>query len=813
MKISYNWLKEYVGFDLEVNKVSDILTSLGLEVEGVSELFTSFDHLVIGKVIECVKHPNADKLKLTKVDIGNEIKTIVCGAPNVEKNLIVVVVKEGESLINNKGEVFKIKKTKIRGEISEGMICAEDEIGLGSNHDGIIVINDHNIKIGSLAKDYFNISKDYCIEIGITPNRTDALGHIGVARDLHAYLMIHHANIGFKKSLHFPDISVYKSKKDDLKINIEVLDTDLCPLYLGVCIKNVIVKDSPNWLKNKLISIGLKSVNNVVDITNFVLHETGNPLHAFDYNKLSNNQIIVRQAKLDESFISLDGSELKLQPDNLVVCDDKNILCLAGIMGGSHSAVQSSTEDIFLECAYFSPSSVRRTSKAHAILSDSSYRFERGVDFNNCEYALRRAAILIQDICNGTISYESMCDSKVLQSKEVSFSFNRFAKIVGDVIDKNIILDILKNLDFKIFKMSTDEYLLKVPSFRADVYREIDVVEEVIRVYGYDNIKVADTVNFNTDSIISPKKNIKNLISQFLAFNGFFEIKNNSLTKPSSLKYNSHYLKTKVVNVINPLSQELSVMRMNLLHGGLETVKYNLNRQQDGLKLYEFGKIYSTNQSGYIEDEKLGIFMSGNFKGAHWEDELRDVDFFLARGVLDQLMSKFCNSIDFKIKTSSSKCFDGGISYYHGDNIIAELGLIDSVMLNNVGVKKPVYYIDLDFNLFKSLVTNNEIIFKKTPKYPKIKRDLSLLMDSDITYQEIISHVNSVASHLLINVSIFDVYKGDKVEEGKKSYAMSFIFQDNEMTLTDDNIDREIIHIYKSLENKFKLCLRDGELG
>ena len=819
MKISYNWLKEYVGFDLEVDKVADILTSLGLEVEGVSELFSSFDHLLIGKVVDCIKHPNADKLKLTKVDIGNEIKTIVCGAPNIEKDLIVVVVKEGKSLINNKGEVFKIKKTKIRGEISEGMICSEYEIGLGLQHDGIMVINDANIKIGSLAKDYFNISKDYCLEIGITPNRTDALGHIGVARDLHAYLMIHHANIGFKKCLKLPDISKYQCKKDDLKVDIEVLDALLCPLYVGVCIKNVIVQDSPNWLKNKLISIGLKPVNNVVDITNFVLHETGNPLHAFDYNKLSNSQIMVRQAKINEPFLALDGRELKLKQDNLVICDDENVLCLAGVMGGAYSAVQSSTENIFLECAYFAPSSVRKTSKEHGILSDASYRFERGVDFNNCEYALRRAAILIQDICNGTISFDSMYESGTLQSKKVNFSFNRFNKIVGDDIDKNIIIDILKNLDFKISNISTDECLLEVPSFRVDVYREIDIVEEIIRVYGYDNIKVADNVNFNTDSLISPNKNIKNIISKFLAFNGFFEIRNNSLTKPSTVRYNAHYLKNKVVNVINPLSQDLSIMRMNLLYGGLETIKYNLNRQQDDLKLYEFGKIYSTNESGYVESDKLGIFMSGNFKGSHWKAQSREFDFFIARGVLDQLISKFCNNTDIVIKKSLSTYFDIGVTYYHGKKMIAEVGLIDATMLNELGIKQAVYYVDLDFKLFNSLnddagrVKNNEIIFKKIPKYPKIKRDLSLLMDSNITYQEIVTHVKSISSQLLVNVSLFDVYKGDKVQAGKQSYAMSFIFQDDRMTLTDDQIDREMIHIYKSLQNKFKLSLRDGELG
>ena len=814
MKISYNWLKEYVGFNLEVDKISEILTDIGLEVEGFTELFASFDHLVIGKIIECYQHPNADKLKLTKVDVGGEIKTIICGAPNVAKDLIVVVVHEGNSIVNLKGESFKIKESKIRGQLSQGMICSGFEIGLNADKDGIIIIDDDSVKIGSLAKDYFNISRDYCFEIGITPNRTDALSHFGVARDLHAYLMTHNLNSGYKYSLDCPNIKSYKSIKDDLKINVDVIDDYLCPLYLGVSIENVIVKDSPQWLKNKLTAVGISTVNNVVDITNFVLHETGNPLHAFDYNKISNNQIVIRKAKLDEPFIGLDGRTSILSDNNLVISDnDNNVLCLAGIMGGESSAVNNLTENIFLECAYFDPSSIRRTSKEHGIMSDSSYRFERGVDYNNCAYALKRAAILIRDICGGVICSNLVCNSKKLLNKEVLFSFERFTKIVGEYIDQEIIIGILKNLDFIVSKKSKDELLLKIPSFRADVYREIDVVEEILRVYGYNNIKTAQYVNFNTDPIISYNPKLSHTISKFLAFNGFFEIKNNSLTNLKSLHYNNNYFNTKEVRLVNPLSQDLSVMRTNLLYGGLQTIKYNLNRQQDSLKLYEFGKVYSKSQDGYIENDRLGIFISGTTQKPHWKDGSKEVDFFIAKGILDQIFSKFCKNSSFSIKESQTKYFEIGASYYHDKKLIADLGLIDLDTLKSTGIKQPVYFIDVNLELFLSLSKNNEIEFKKIPKYPKITRDLSLLLDVNISYEEIELHARGLASNLLIDIYLFDVYQGDKISKDKKSYAISFVFRDDETTLTDAEIDREMIKIYKGLKNKYNLTLRDGELG
>ena len=520
MKVSYNWLNNYLNLPVDLNATSDILTSIGLEVEGVDELFSSFDHLVVGKVVECYNHPNADKLKITKVDIGDEIKQIVCGASNVKKNQLVVIVLPGNELQTKSGVKFKIKKTKIRGEFSEGMICAEDEIGLGDGHDGIIEINDQ-VEIGSMAADFFDIKKDYSLEIGLTPNRTDAFSHIGVCKDLYAYF----SHKGYNPKLNIPSVKEYINESA-LSIELEVSNKKLCSKYLGVCLENVSVKSSPNWLKNRLISIGLKPINNVVDVTNFVLHETGNPLHAFDYNKISDSKIIVRQANQDEQFETLDLRSVTLSSEDLVICDQEKVLCLAGVMGGSHSGVTDNTTDVFLESAFFHPESIRKTSKRHAIISDSSYRFERGVDFKNCQYALQRAALLIKEITGCSIGKESRFASSDLGSKEVDFSFQSCSKILGYHIPNKTILEILVSLGFEVISVNQDICRLSIPTYRADVYREIDVIEEVLRIYGYDNLPAAKYVKFqpliDSNSI---KFKLKDSISQLFASDGFFEMK------------------------------------------------------------------------------------------------------------------------------------------------------------------------------------------------------------------------------------------------------------------------------------------------
>ena len=816
MKVSYNWLNNYLKIPVDLNTTSDILTSIGLEVEGVDELFSSFDHLVIGKVVECYNHPNADKLKITKVDIGSEIKQIVCGASNVKKNQLVVIVLPGNELQTKSGEKVKIKKTKIRGELSEGMICSEDEIGLGDGHDGIIEINEQ-IENGSMAADFFDIKKDYTLEIGLTPNRTDAFSHIGVCKDLYAYFL----HKGYNPKFNIPSVKEYRNNSA-LSIELEVNNKKSCLKYLGVCLENVSVKSSPNWLKNRLISIGLKPINNVVDVTNFVLHETGNPLHAFDYNKISDSKIIVRQAKQDEQFETLDLKSVKLSSEDLVICDQEKVLCLAGVMGGSHAGVTDNTTDVFLESAFFHPESVRKTSKRHAISSDSSYRFERGVDFKNCQYALQRAALLIQEITGCSIGKESRFVSSNLGSKEVDFSFQSCAKILGYHIPNKTILEILVSLGFEVISVNQDVCRLSIPTYRADVYREIDVIEEVLRIYGYDNLPAAKYVKFQplVDSN-SIKFKLKDSISQLLASDGFFEMKNNSLVKEETSGLFSSHSDLEVVKLINPLSQDLGIMRTNMFVSALETMRHNLNRQMDDLKFFEFGKTYSLFNTNYVEDDKLTIFSCGKFKGDNWGDKSRDVDFFLMKGVLHRLLDRFLlNSSDFKLIELDKKYSEFGLLYSvidspndsGVDDNIFEIGLFSRDVLSKVGIKKPIYYLDIHLDKMFNLISINNTKYKPVSKFPSVTRDLSLLVPKSVSYLDVENTIKQTSSQLLKEVSLFDVYEGEGVETSKKSYAISFLFRDESETLRDADIDKEMFIIFNKLQSKYNIALRDGEL-
>ncbi|MBE37428.1 MAG: phenylalanine--tRNA ligase subunit beta [Flavobacteriales bacterium] len=816
MKVSYNWLNNYLKIPVDLKEVSDILTSIGLEVEGVDELFSSFDHLVVGKVLECYNHPNADKLKITKVDIGSEIKQIVCGASNVKKNQLVVVVLAGNELYNNSGDKFKIKKTKIRGELSEGMICAEDEIGLGDGHDGIIEIN-KNVEIGSMAANFFDIQKDHSLEIGLTPNRTDAFSHIGICKDLYAYF----SHNGYNLTLNMPSTKEYVNESD-LSVELKVNSKELCPKYLGVCLENVEIKSSPNWLKNRLISIGLKPINNVVDVTNFVLHETGNPLHAFDCNKILDSKLIVREANQGEQFETLDLKSIKLNSEDLVICDEEKVLCLAGVMGGACSGVTDDTTDVFLESAFFHPESVRKTSKRHAINSDSSYRFERGVDFENCEYALKRAALLIKELTGCSIGKESRFSSSNLGSKEVDFSFQSCSKILGYHIPNKTILEILVSLGFEVISVNNDICRLSVPTYRADVYREIDVIEEVLRIYGYDNLPASKYVKFQplTDSN-SAKFKLKDSISQLLVSDGFFEMKNNSLVKEEVSSLFSSHSESEIVKLLNPLSQDLGVMRTNMFVSGLETMKYNLNRQMDDLKLFEFGKTYYLRNKKYVEDDKLTIFTCGKFKSDNWGDKSRDVDFFLMKGVLNKLLDRFLlKSSDFKLIELDKKYSEFGLLYSVkdpskdrvGDCNIFEIGLFTRGVLNKVGIKKPIYYLDIDLDKMINLINRSNIKYKPVSKFPSITRDLSLLVPKSVSYLDIETTIKQISNHLLQEVSLFDVYEGEGVEKGKKSYAISFLFRDELGTLQDTDIDKEMFVIFSKLKSKYNIVLRDGEL-
>ena len=806
MKISYNWLNDYLQIPVDVEVASDILTSIGLEVEGVTELFSAFDHLVIGKIIDCVQHSNADRLKVTKVDVGEKVLQIVCGAPNVSKNQFVAVVLPGKKLQTKNGELFKIQKTKIRGEISEGMICGEDEIGLrNSKQDGIMEIHG-TPKPGSLVKNWLKIQKDYLLEIGLTPNRTDAFSHIGVSRDLCAYFL----NQGHDLRMLLPDVSKY-SNNTALNVKVSV-ENNKCQKYLGVCLENVSVQESPDWLKHKLISIGLNPINNVVDITNFVLHETGNPLHAFDYDKISDANIIVRKAKNGEKMETLDAKHLELNEDDLVITDNKKVLCLAGVIGGVNSGVTCETKNIFLESAFFNPESVRKTSKRHAISSDSAYRFERGVDFNNCEYALQRAALLIQEMCGGKIGQESQFLDMSLSCHKIDFSFNSCAQTLGYCIPEKTIRKILSSLDFEIIKSNEDGLQLLSPSYRTDVYREIDVIEEILRIYGYNNIPASDFVKFQPfiKSNLSTYE-IKNGIADFLSTGGFFEIKNNSLVNESSAQLFGANKKNQPVKLVNPLSQDLSIMRTNMFFSGLETIKYNLNRQMNNLKLFEFGKTYALNNNRYVETDKLTIFSSGVFKDDNWLQTLKKTDFFLMKGVAHKLFDRFL-PLSFVIQEVSNSYSDYSLTYSFDNNNIVEIGQFSNNVLKHFNIKQAVYYIDINFPYFIQYMSTQNSKYKSVGKFPSVRRDLSLVMDKAIPYASLESSIKKISNQLLQDVFLFDVYEGDKINNHEKSYAISFLFCHNERTLKDKEVDEQMIKIYNYLVSEYNVSLRDGEL-
>jgi len=809
MKVSYNWLHEYLNFSVSTDELSSILTSTGLEVEGVSTFFSAFDHLVVGKVIECTPHPNADKLKITKVNVGDEIKQIICGAKNVEKGQFVVVVLVGNTLLNNKGDELEIKKVKIRGEWSEGMICSEVETGLGDDQSGIMeLVGD--LCPGGLLSHHFNVQKDSTLEIGLTPNRTDAFGHIGVCRDLFAYFS--HRNVPVTLSL--PKVLNFRSHSD-LSIKLDVQNSTACPKYFGVCIENVTIKDSPKWLQAKLISIGLKPINNLVDITNFVLHETGNPLHAFDFEKIINTNIIVRNATKDEVFETLDFKKINLVEDDLVICDKDKPLCLAGVIGGVNSGVISTTKNIFLECAFFDEQFIRKTSKRHQISSDASYRFERGVDFGNCEYTLKRAALLIQDICGGTLGQVVNFSSGTLKRRKIDFSFDYCDRVLGFQIEKNSIQRILTSLDFEILDLKEDSCTLIVPTYRCDVYRPIDVVEEILRIYGYDQLPHNRFIKYSPqlDTTFS-FNDFKIQVANLLVADGFFETQNNSLIPESSLNIFKLNSDKNIVRLLNPLSKDLSILRPNMFFSGLQVIKHNLNRQVDRVKIFEYGKIYLSDKRGFLEKEKLTIYSCGMFQGESWHEDNRPVDFFFMKGVFDKILDLY--QIDHSKLSMLEKEYDYStetLVYSYNNQIITSIGCFTKKTLKLLGIKKDVYYIDSDLELLFSLCKSNTKHYRPVPKFPFVKRDLSLLVDKKVSYLNIKNTIEASNNPFLEDISIFDVYLGKDLEKNKKSYSISLLFQNPEKTLTDKVVDKQVLKIFELLESKFNVCLRDGELN
>lgn len=778
MKISYNWLKNLINITKTPEEVSLILTDIGLEVESLTKVQSipgGLEGLVVGHVLSCEQHPNADRLRLTSVDVGLDTPlSIVCGAPNVDKGQKVIVATVGTWVYPLEGDPFEIKKSKVRGEVSEGMICAEDEIGLGKSHEGIMILPEES-EIGKLAKDHFDLQDDFVYLIGLTPNRADAASHLGVARDLAAYL---------RSDYILPE--VYDASSGNVsEINVTVEEPELCPRYTSLTIKGVEVKDSPDWLKEKLVAIGLRPINNIVDITNFVLHELGQPLHAFDADKITGKHILVKKAEADYSFTTLDGVERKLSQEDLVIADESEPLVIAGVFGGISSGVTEQTKNIFLESAYFNPVSVRKTAKRHGLNTDTSFRFERGTDPNMTVFAIQRATYLIQKIAGAKdISTVSDFYPKPILPFLVQVCYKNVQKVIGKDIPKAEIKEIIEALEIKVISDDGELLQIEVPPYKVDVNREIDVIEEVLRIYGYNNIEIEQQMKASLNTSPKPDKEVvQNLVSDFLVANGYHEILNNSLTK---LAYAED--KDKVVKILNPLSGDLSIMRQTLLFSGLETIEYNQKRRNSSLRLYEFGKTYFHEEEKYVETEHLSLFLTGKDVSEQWNHKSKPVSFFQIKGAVDGLLKRL-NIQSFQVNDVVGDDFAYGLNYHRGTQSLVSFGAIKSSLLKSMDIENEVFYADINWDLLLKAIRKNSITYQEVSKFPSVRRDLALLVDNSVTFSDLERIAQKTDKKILREVNVFDVYLGDKLPTGKKSYALSFTFQDEEKTLTDKQID------------------------
>ena len=806
MKISYNWIKQFLQTDWEATKTGELLTDLGLEIGGLiktESIKGGLKGLVIGEVKDKWQHPNADKLSCTSVDIGGQaLLNIVCGAPNVDKGQKVVVATIGTILYSG-DDSFKIKKSKLRGELSEGMICAEDEIGLGKSHDGILILP-NEVEIGTLAKDYFAVEEDYIFEVDITPNRADALSHYGVARDLAAYYQFH------GKSLRpiFPELKPLK-KTAHLPFTISIEDQTACTRYSGISIKDVDVTDSPGWLQKRLQSIGLTPVNNVVDVTNFVMFEIGQPLHAFDYS-VSGNQIKIKSDLEGILFSTLDGEERTLKNGQLMVCNNSKPMCIAGVFGGEESGVSTNTKDIFLESAYFNPVSVRKTSKNHSLKTDASYRFERGVDPELTIKALQRAANLILEVAGGEIASE--IEDVVVENKkpfEVEFSFSRCNRLIGDELPKDKIKGVLKSLEIEIVKENEDTLYLKVPTYRVDVQRECDVIEDILRIYGFNSVPIPKSLK--SSIIVSsgvPQEKVVKEISNLMVSNGFNEIMNNSLTKKEYYDGLEQVKEENHVELLNPLSQELNILRRNLLFGGLENIARNNNMKNPNLKLFEFGKTYFKNSQGeYQEQKHLSILISGSKEENSWNIDSPEVSFYTIKGYVNTIINRL-GIPKLKMKSVENEFLSDGVVVYFKKTIIAEYGKVKTKFLKATGVKQNVYFADIKWDEVLKLLQYQKTKLSPISKFHPVKRDLSLLLKETINYSDLEQIAFEVERKILKQVDLFDIYQGSKLPEGKKSYALSFILQSDESTLNDKQIEKTMQKLLKAFQEKLGAELR-----
>lgn len=808
MKISYNWLKQYINIPETAEEIGKVLTDTGLEVESVEPFETikgGLKGLVIGEVLTCSKHPNADKLSVTTVNVGDRVLPIVCGAANVAAAQKVVVALPGTTVHPTKGEPFTIKATKIRGEVSEGMICAEDEIGLGESHAGIMVLNTTAAN-GTPAAEYFNVQTDFVLEIGLTPNRADAASHIGVARDIKA---------AKKRNLTVPDVEAFKVENKNLTIPVEVENTEACPRYSAVTIAGVTVQESPEWLKNRLKSVGLTPINNIVDITNFVLHETGQPLHAFDADQVTGKKVIVKTLPAGTKFKTLDDKERTLTANDLMICNAAEPMCIAGVFGGIKSGISASTKNIFLESAYFAADYIRKTGMHHQLKTDASFRFERGTDPNLTVYALKRAALLIKEIAGGIISsdvvdiYPTKIENRLITVKD-----KHITRLIGKAIAREEIFAILENLEINIIQKEVDSFTVSVPPYRVDVVREADVIEEILRIYGFNNIELTETAG--TDYLAEfPEKDInkfKRTLSSQLAANGFYEILTNSLTNAAYQKKHNLTFNGQPVEILNKLSEEQGILRQTMLFTGLEVCAYNINRKQSDLKLFEFGKIYWKNEAGdevtsrYTEEERLALYISGNIETENWQNKTRAVTYFDLAQQVSQLLEK-ANLGNLKQEKLTDPLFDYGMQVWKGNKEIGKLGKVKASLSKDFGIKQEIFYADLNTALlFRS--ANPKFVVQDVPKFPEVRRDLSLVLDKQVTFDEIRTLVLSTEKKLVKEIIAFDVYEGDKIPAGKKAYALGFILLDESKTLTDEEIEKAMSRLMGAFEGKMGAVIR-----
>jgi len=815
MKISYNWLKQYIPVDLPAVQVSDILTNIGLEVEGL-ETFQSvkggLEGVVIGEVVTCEKHPNADKLSVTTVDIGaGETVQIVCGAPNVAAGQKVPVATVGATLYPDETG-FTIKKTKIRGELSLGMICAEDELGLGTSHEGIMVLDPAALP-GSPAADYFKVETDQIFEIGLTPNRIDGASHLGVARDLVAYLK-QSGNIELSK----PSLDEFKTDNNELTIPIEIEEKAGCKRYSGLTIKDVSITESPQWLQNRLKSIGLTPINNVVDITNYVMHESGQPLHAFDAAEIKGNKVIVKTMSEGTPFVTLDEQERKLLDSDLMICNAEDGMCIAGVFGGIKSGVSESTTDLFLESACFDPVYVRKSAKHHILNTDASFRFERGSDPNMTVWALKRAAMLIKEIAGGTISSEVIdVYPEPVEDFRVEISFAHINRLIGNPIEPATVRSILQSLEIKIEHEDKLGMVLHVPPFRVDVQREADVIEEILRIYGFNRVEIGSGLKSTLSYSVKPdKEKIINMTSDLLTANGFYEMKSNSLTRAAY--YDTEEKQdTKAVRLFNPLSQDLGLMRKNLLYGGLEAIAYNINRKNPDLKLYEFGNCYYQDPAAagkktverFEEQLHMGIFLSGNSQPGNWVQKPGTSSYYVLKSHVESVLVKLgIDPMALETTGLDNPDFSEGQVYLLNGKPLVEFGAVSSKLLKQFDINQQAFAAEFNWDRILYALTNHRILFTPLPRFQVVLRDFSMVLDKQVTFESLRSLAFKTERKLLKKVSLFDVYDGEKIEKGKKSYALSFTLLDENKTLTDKQIDKTMLHLAKAFEKEFAAKIR-----